>query len=100
MAIRDAVDDVVEARLGQAQPGGVVKHFVGDVLRRGRVGDGEHDCEGQPENHKRQEAVKVASDECKVRFVHDARLERRLTHEFFGVNYDANVDEECDEKRQ
>lgn len=96
MAIGDAVDDVVEAGLRQPQPGGVVKHFIGDVLRCGRVGDGEDDSKGQPENHKSQEAVKVASDECEVRFIHDARLERGLTHEFFGVNYDADVNEECD----
>lgn len=75
VAVRDAVDDVVEARLGQSQPSGVIKHFVGDVLRRCRVGYGEDNCEGQPENDKCQEAVKVASDKCKVRFVHDARLE-------------------------
>lgn len=90
----------MEARLGQSHPRGVVKHFVGDVLRRCRVGYGEDDSEGQPENDKCQEAVKVASDKCKVRFVHDAWLERWLTHEFLGVNYDANVDKECDEKRQ
>lgn len=100
VAIRDAVDDVVEAGFGQSQPGGVVKHFIGDVLRCGRVGDGEDDAERQPENHERQEAVKVAPDERKVRLVHDARLERGLTHEFFGVNYDADVNEECDEQRQ
>lgn len=99
VSISYAVDDVVKAWLGEAEPGRVVEHFVGDVLRRGGERDGEDDGERQPEQHERQETVKVAPHQWKVGLVGGGRLEARLAHELFGIDYDADVTEKCDEER-
>lgn len=100
MPVSDAIDDVMETRLGKTKPGCVIKHFVVDVLRRSRIRDGENDSKRQPEQNKSQEAVKITSDQRKVRLVHGTLLEAWLAHEFFGIDDDSNVNKKCDEQRQ
>lgn len=99
MSVCDAVNDVVKAGLWQAKPSGVVKHFVVDMLWWGGEGNGKDDGEWQPEDDESQEAVEIAADEREVRFVSGTRLEAWLTHESLCVNYDSDVNEERDEKR-
>lgn len=98
VAVGNAVDNVVEAGLGQAQPGGAVEHFIVDVAGRGREGNRADDAERQPEEHESQEAVKVASHQREIRLVRHTWLKARLTHELFGVDDDAKVDEQGDDK--
>ena len=95
MSICDAVNDVVETRFRQSNPRSVIEYFIIYILRRCRNGNGKHNAKWQPEQDECEEAVKITSHQRKVRFVHCTRLEAWLAHEFFRINYNANVNEEC-----
>lgn len=95
--VRDAVDDVVKARLAQPDPGGRVEDAIGH--RRGRT-VGEHYAERQPERDKDQEAVEVGARQRQVPRVRQAGLEVGRAHEALHVHDDADVAEEGEHQRQ
>lgn len=95
--IRDAVDDIVEARLAQPNPGGRVE----DAIRHrcGRM-VGQHNAERQPERHKDDETVEVGARQRQIPGVRQARLKVWRSHEALHVHDDANVPEERQHQRQ
>lgn len=97
MPIRDAVDDIVEARFAQANPGGCVEDAIG---HRCGCTIGEHNAERQPERDEDQKAVEVGARQSQVPSVREAGFEVRRTHETLNVQNDANVSEEGEHKRQ
>lgn len=86
--VRDAVDDVVKARLCQTDPERRVERSVRH-RRRGVVA--EHDAERQPERDEYEEAVEISARQLQVPLVVVALFEVRSAHEALHVDDDANV---------
>lgn len=88
VTIREAVDDIVETRFAQPDPGGRIKHAVCHI-RCGVVG--QHNAKGQPKCYKNQKAVKICTCQWQVPSVILAWLEVGRAHESLHVNDDAHV---------
>lgn len=99
MTIRHAVDQIVEAWLWQSNPCCQIECLVGDVAGRCWIGEWKNDNKWKPKNDEREETVKVAAYKWKVCLVAHAWLEAGLAHKLLRVNYDSNVYEEGDQKR-
>lgn len=97
MPIRDAVDDIVEARFAQSNPGSRVEDAIG---HRCGCAVGEHNAERQPERDEDQKAVEVGACQSQIPCVRETGLEVRRTHETLHVHNDANVPEEREHHRQ
>lgn len=97
VSIGAAIDDVVEARLAQPNPGGVVEHPIGHT---GRGVVGEHDAKREPEGDEDEEAVEIGARQRQVPRVVEARLEVGRSHESLHVDDDANVAVEGEHERE
>lgn len=89
--IGQTVDHIVEAGLGQPDPGRVVKQPVRDAFGRSVRQD---DTERQPEQHEDQEAVKVGSHQREVPRVRQVWLKVGQAHVALDVHDDPDVGEE------
>jgi hypothetical protein len=114
--VDEAVEEVVEAALGQSKPPGgrekfsqkidefnrnlrwIVEQLVADIRWRGQSWDHNDDSKRKPKDDKSQEAEKIAANQRKVRLVSHVGLEIGFLHKLFRVHDDLNVHSQCDDK--
>lgn len=97
MPIRQAVNHIVKARLGQPNPGGRVEH---SIRHRRRRMIRQHNAERQPERNEYQKTVEIRARQRQIPRIRQARLKVRLSHETLHVHNDPDVSVECQHQRQ
>lgn len=91
MAVREAINDVIEAGLAHAHPGAVVEALVRYRSRGGEAGD---DCERRPEEDEDDEAAEIRFGQREIGAEPVIGLVVGLPHPPLHAHVDTQVDDE------